>query len=196
MRCTSFLQWGRLSGNNPVLKLFGQTFEDFSEACRALLSQFKHVLPKGSNRVRVRVSGKDRLKAKETDLGSTLGDESSGLVVVDYEGHPIRFNQLEIFEQIVARHKSIRFDVQAALRGAGPVAPWTSTKTRWTAIARASHPPHAHSEKMLSSRRVCCFSLSRWHVYSPKCACKQYRFRTRTWMQSSSRLRTRTEPVR
>ena len=107
------LQWGRVSGNNPVLKFFGQTFEEFSDACRALFSQFKHVLPKGSNRVRVRVSGKDRLKAKETDLGSTLGDESSGLVVVDYEGHPIRFNQLEIFEQIVARHKSIRFDVQA-----------------------------------------------------------------------------------
>ena len=107
------LQWGRVGGNNPVLKFFGQRFEEFSDACRALFSQFKHVLPKGSNRCRVRVTGKDRLKAKEADLGSTLGDESSGLVVVDYEGHPVRFNQLEIFESIVARHKSIRFDVQA-----------------------------------------------------------------------------------
>ena len=107
------LHWGRVNGNNPVLRFFGQTFEDFSDACRALFSQFKHVLPKGSNRVRVRVTGKDRLHAKEADLGSTLGDESSGLVVVDYEGHPVRFNQLEIYEQVVARHKSIRFDVQA-----------------------------------------------------------------------------------
>ena len=107
------LQWGREGSNNPVLKFFGQTFEDFSDACRALFSQFKHVLPKGSNRVRVRVTGKDKLQAKESDLGSTLGDESSGLVVVDYEGHPVRYNQLEVYEQIVARHKSLRFDVQA-----------------------------------------------------------------------------------
>ena len=96
-----------------VLKFFGQTFEDFSDACRALLAHFESVLPKGSNRARVRVSGKDQFKAKETDLGFTLGDESSGLVVVDYEGYPVRFDQLNVYEQIVARHKSIRFDIQA-----------------------------------------------------------------------------------
>ena len=45
----------------------------------------------------MRITGKDQLKAKEGDLGSTLGDESTGMVVVDYEGHPIRFNMLEVF---------------------------------------------------------------------------------------------------
>ena len=35
------------------------------------------------------------------------------MVVVDYQGHPIRFNMLEVYEQIVAKHKSVRFDVQA-----------------------------------------------------------------------------------
>ena len=50
---------------------------------------------------------------KEKELGTTLGDESTGMVVVDYEGHPIRFNMLEVYESIVAKHKSVRFDVQA-----------------------------------------------------------------------------------
>ena len=35
------------------------------------------------------------------------------MVVVDYDGHPIRYNQLTVYEDIVARHKSVRFDVQA-----------------------------------------------------------------------------------
>ena len=107
------LAWGRVPGNNNVLRFFGQTFEDFSDACRALFVQFKHVLPHGNNRVKVRVTGKDKIKAKETSLGSTLGEESTGMVVVDYDGHPIRYNQLTVYEDIVARHKSVRFDVQA-----------------------------------------------------------------------------------
>ena len=107
------LAWGRVPGNNNVLRFFGQTFEDFSDACRSLFSQFKHVLPHGNNRVKVRVTGKDKIKAKETSLGSTLGEESTGMVVVDYDGHPIRYNELTVYEDIVARHKSVRFDVQA-----------------------------------------------------------------------------------
>jgi hypothetical protein len=107
------LHWGRVPGNNPILRFYGQTFEDLSDACRALFAQFKHVLPKGSTRVKVRITGKDQLKPKEKELGSTLGDESTGMVVVDYQGHPIRFNMLEVYEQIVAKHKSVRFDVQA-----------------------------------------------------------------------------------
>ena len=107
------LQWGRVPGNNLILRFYGQTFEDFSDACRTLFAQFKHVLPKGSNRVKVRMTGKDQLKPKEKELGTTLGDESTGMVVVDYDGHPIRFNMLEVYEHIVAKHKSVRFDVQA-----------------------------------------------------------------------------------
>ena len=80
------LAWGREPGNNPVLRFFGQTFEDFSDACRTLAAKWKHVLPTGNNRVKVRVTGKDRLKAKESTLGSTLGEESTGMVIMDYEG--------------------------------------------------------------------------------------------------------------
>ena len=88
------LAWGREPGNNPVLRFFGQTFEDFSDACRTLAAKFKHVLPKGSNRVKVRVTGKDRVKPKESSLGATLGDESTGLVVVDYDGHCVDLDAL------------------------------------------------------------------------------------------------------
>ena len=102
------LTWGRESGNNPVLRFFGSTFEDFSDACRTLAAKWKHLLPTGNNRVKVRMTGKDKVKVKETTLGSTLGEESTGLVIFDYEGHPIRYNQIAVFEDIVAKHKSIR----------------------------------------------------------------------------------------
>ena len=68
---------GRVPGHNPILRFYGATFEEFSDACRAMFSQFKHVLPKGSNRVKVRISGKDQLKPKEKELGTTLGDDES-----------------------------------------------------------------------------------------------------------------------
>ena len=103
------LTWGREPNNNPVLRFFGSTFEDFSDACRTLAAKWKHLLPTGNNRVKVRMTGKDKVKVKETTLGQTLGEESTGLVIFDYEGHPIRYNQITIFEDIVARHKSIRF---------------------------------------------------------------------------------------
>ena len=92
-----------------MLRFFGQTFEDFSDACRTLVAKFKHVLPTGNNRVRVRVTGKDKVNAKEASLGSTLGEESTGMVIIDYDGHPIRFNQLTVYEDIVAKHKSVRW---------------------------------------------------------------------------------------
>ena len=123
------LTWGREPNNNPVLRFFGSTFEDFSDACRTLAAKWKHLLPTGNNRVKVRMTGKDKVKVKESTLGSTLGEESTGLVcsaflstqqikthttrrglvIFDYEGHPIRFNQITIFEDIVAKHKSVRF---------------------------------------------------------------------------------------
>ena len=38
-----------------------------------------------------------------------------GLVIFDYEGHPIRFNQITVFEDIVAKHKSVRFSFVACV---------------------------------------------------------------------------------
>ena len=156
------LAWGREPGNNPVLRFYGQQFEDFSEACRTPAAKWKHLLPTGAisnsdfgnirdrflftrvlreimkkkkgwirmlrirtakrmvpehmsnsvvfplcfrivrffgplnkkaefdtvpgnNRVKVRMTGKDKVKVKESTLGATLGEEATGVVVVDYE---------------------------------------------------------------------------------------------------------------
>ena len=103
------LTWAREPNNNPVLRFFGSTFEDFSDACRTLAAKWKHLRPTGNKRVKVRMTGKDKVKVKESTLGSTLGEESTGLVIFDYEVHPIRFNQIIVFEDIVAKHKSVRF---------------------------------------------------------------------------------------
>ena len=68
-----------------MLRFFGSTFEDFSDACSTLAAKWKHLLPTGNNRVKVRMTGKDKVKVKESTLGSTLGEESTGMVVMDYE---------------------------------------------------------------------------------------------------------------
>ena len=197
-----------MGSNNPVLKFFGQSFEEFSNACRALFSQFKHVLPKGSNRVRVRLTGKDKLQAKESDLGSTLGDESSGLVVVDYEGHPVRYNQLEVYEQIVARHKSLRFDVQAV----GDGFTWRRTSSSLEidedtleghreSISSGARALREDAFVKASARRSCfvlvfCFCVYASLIFFSVRMQATYRSPTRIWMRRFFRLRTRTEQAR
>ena len=110
------LTWGREPNNNPVLRFFGSTFEDFSDACRTLAAKWKHLIPTGNNRVKVRMTGKDKVKVKESTLGQTLGEESTGLVIFDYEGHPIRYNKIAVFEDIVAKHKSVRCSFVASVQ--------------------------------------------------------------------------------
>ena len=70
-----------------MLRFFGSTFEDVSDACRTLAAKWKHLLPTGTgnNRVKVRMTGKDKVNVKESTLGQTLGEESTGMVVMDYE---------------------------------------------------------------------------------------------------------------
>jgi hypothetical protein len=100
-----------------------------SDACRTLVAKFKHVLPTGNNRVRVRVTGRDKINAKDSSLGNTLGEESTGMVIIDYDGHPIRFNQLTVYEDIVAKHKSVR-------------RAFSSSFESWKCIASLTPPPH------------------------------------------------------
>ena len=75
------LCWGMERGNNPILAWFGNVLGDLTHSCRALGKKFTQVLPKGSNLARIRVSAKQRLHAKEGNLGQTLGDEQTGIVV-------------------------------------------------------------------------------------------------------------------
>ena len=40
-------------------------------------------------------------------LGDTLGDEAQGMVVVDFDGHPQKFDQMEILSQFVAKEVNV-----------------------------------------------------------------------------------------
>ena len=40
-------------------------------------------------------------------LGDTLGDEARGMVVVDFDGHPQKFDQMEILSQFVAKEVNV-----------------------------------------------------------------------------------------
>lgn len=79
------LTWAR-DGNNRVLTFFGTVFETFVRACGLLMQKF--VLPEGSLRARIRASKNANMV--DAELGTTLGTESCGMVVVDHSGFPLR----------------------------------------------------------------------------------------------------------
>jgi len=79
------LTWAR-RGNNKVLSFFGTVFEQFTHACGQLMDKFRSVLPEGSTRARIRSTKRETREHYETELGSTLGQESVGMVVVDLSG--------------------------------------------------------------------------------------------------------------
>ena len=48
-------------------------------------------------------------------LGDTLGDEARGIDVVDFDGHPQKFDQMEILSQFVAKEVNVlKVDVPRA----------------------------------------------------------------------------------
>ena len=48
-------------------------------------------------------------------LADTLGDEARGMVVVDFDGHPQKFDQMEILSQFVAKEVNVlKVDVPRA----------------------------------------------------------------------------------
>ena len=49
-------------------------------------------------------------------LSETLGEESMGMVVVDLDGHPLRYNQLEVYESLVAK-QFVRIEVDVPREG-------------------------------------------------------------------------------
>ena len=100
------LTWLRQPGNNPVC-FFGQELEDFDRACKKLMAKIKTVLPEGSTRARIRATGRVSKTLQDGTVGETLGDEARGMVVIDYEGHPHKYDQLEIFRDIVAKEINI-----------------------------------------------------------------------------------------
>jgi hypothetical protein len=95
------LTWAR-RGNNKVLTFFGTVFEQFTHACGQLMEKFRSVLPEGSTRARIRSTKRETREHYETELGATLGQENLGMVVVDLSGVPLKYDKLNVFQDIVA----------------------------------------------------------------------------------------------
>ena len=92
------LTWGRVEGNNKVLTFFGTVFESYDHACQTLIERFRNVMPEGCLRARIRATQRKSNAGKQACLGDTLGDEATGMVVVDAGGHPMKYCALTAFQ--------------------------------------------------------------------------------------------------
>ena len=100
------LTWGRQDGNNKVLAFFGTVLESFQGACQTLIGRFRSVLPEGCHRARIRATRRESREPNEGLLGDTLGDDAYGMVIVDAGGHPMKYDALSVFEDVVATQSS------------------------------------------------------------------------------------------
>lgn len=100
------LTWGRQDGNNKVLAFFGTVLESFQGACQTLMGRFRSVLPEGCHRARIRATRRESREPNEGTLGDTLGEEAHGMVIVDASGHPMKYDALSVFEDVVATQSS------------------------------------------------------------------------------------------
>ena len=92
------LTWGREEGNNKVLAFFGTVFESYDAACGTLMRRFKSVMPEGCPRARIRATRRRSLADDDGCLADTLGDEATGMVVVDAGGHPMKYDSLTVLQ--------------------------------------------------------------------------------------------------
>ena len=54
-------------------------------------------------------------KLEDGTLAETLGDEAQGMVVVDYDGHPQKYDAVEIMSQFVAKEVNVlKIDIPRA----------------------------------------------------------------------------------
>ena len=71
--------------NNKILGFYGSVLEKFDGARRKLMSRIKSVLPHGCLRARIRATSREIRHPRDGELGDTLGEEATGLVIVDPE---------------------------------------------------------------------------------------------------------------
>jgi len=120
------LTWGRQPGNNKFLEFFGgEELVRFDAACKKLMSKFKSMIPEGSHRARIRAFNREVRNPKEGCLGDTLGDEPDGMVIVDFDGHPMKYDQMRVFEDVIAKQTS-RIEIDVPREGG---AGWRRTRS-------------------------------------------------------------------
>ena len=72
------------------------------------MDKIKQIIPEGCTRARIRATSRTARKAdSEGTLAQTLGDESRGMVVVDFQGHPQTYDSLKIFSDVVAKEVNV-----------------------------------------------------------------------------------------
>ena len=59
---------------------YGPELATFDASCQQLMCTFNTILPEGSLNLRVRYRTRESKNMKESSLGETLGDESTGMV--------------------------------------------------------------------------------------------------------------------
>ena len=101
------ISWCRTPGNNPVLKLYGTVHEKLVGAFGTLRHALRSIIPEGHQRARIRLDKRESRTPREAELGSTLGQERVGLVVVDASGHPASYQGLETLTAAVAKQDVI-----------------------------------------------------------------------------------------
>ena len=69
----------------------------------------------GCPRARIRATARQARHLEDGTLAETLGDEAQGMVVLDYDGHPQKYDQVEILAGLVAKEVNVlKVDVPRA----------------------------------------------------------------------------------
>ncbi len=72
------------------------------------MKRIKSVIPEGCPRARVRATSRATRKLEDGGtLADTLGDEARGMVVIDYDGHPLKYDDLKIMSDVVAKEVNV-----------------------------------------------------------------------------------------
>ena len=88
------LTWGAQPCNNEILRWYGPDLASFDDSCRRLMCTFNSTLPESSLKARIRYTTRECKNLRSGSIGETLGDEAEGFVMIDFQGHPIRYDQL------------------------------------------------------------------------------------------------------
>ncbi len=100
------------------------------------MCSFNAPLPEGSLKARIRCTAREMKTFKGGSLGDTLGDEPTGLVQIDFQGHPIRYDELGVYEEVIAESRAgCRLDLQVQTEG----------RTGWRNVSSLDLPAGQHS---------------------------------------------------
>ncbi len=112
------LVWCRDGSNNKVLQMFGTIFESFHTAAGNLMNKIRAALPEGSTACRIRASARETHRPTTGTLLETLGEESTGMVFLDPVGMPLKYDQLQVYRDIVGTSACrIEVDAEGKTRG-------------------------------------------------------------------------------